>query len=310
MPRAARFQDWIALFILTVFWGSAFLLTEIALRALDPSALVFMRIALGSAFLLVYVLLSGSTLPTSVAGWTSLSIMALLGLVLPFHLVAWAQLVLDSSTTGVLMATMPLIVLVLAHYTIPGSTLTPARIRGFVIGFIGVLFVIGPLDGSELTNNATFFAALGVLGAVVSYALNTIYVRRKTIGNPVGMSAGMLVFGSLLTLPTAIAAQPEVPVPLPALAAAAALGLLSTGLASVLYFRLVQGPGPAFLSLVNYLVPGWAVLLGYFVLGEQPATSTWCGLALILFGVAMSEFGPRLRLIVTRRLVRDVAEKS
>ncbi len=295
MPRRAGTGDWIALLILTVLWGSAFFLNELALRALSPSTLVFGRIALGAAVLLVYLFAFNARLPDTLSGWLSIAVMAFLGLVLPFHLTAWAQLSIDSSTSGVLMAAVPLFVLTLGHFLIPGARLTAPRILGFVSGFIGVLCVIGPDALSGLAENAELMGALAILGAALSYAVNTIYVRRAGTGDPVAMSAGMLILASAMTLPGAASSNLALPVSMTSVLAAAILGLLSTGFASVLYFRLVQGPGPAFVSLVNYLVPGWAVLIGALYLDETLAPTAWLGLALILAGVAMSELGPSIR---------------
>ncbi len=109
------------------------------------------------------------------------------------------------------------------------------------------------------------------------------------------MSAGMLVIGSFLMLPGVVVDAPSLVMPtFAAGAGVAVLGVLSTGVATVLYFRLVQGPGPTFLSFVNYLVPAWAVLAGALILNESLSAWAYAGLALILAGIAISEAGPLL----------------
>lgn len=294
MPRNPLFVDWIALLALTLLWGTAFLFNELALASFPPSVLVAGRIVVATAVLLVFMKASGITLPKSTRAWTPMLIMAVLGNVLPFRLIAWAQQHIDSSLAGILMSVMPLFVLTLAHFFLPGSRLTPFRIVGFVIGFAGVVVVIGPDALGGIGNNMALWGAIAVLGAAFSYSVSSIYARRLGASNPVQLSAGMLLVASLISLPAAGFDLSSVVAPsASAIASLAVLGLLSTGLATLLYFRLVQGPGPAFLSLVNYLVPGCAVIAGALFLGEAVSSSVYVGMALILAGIALSELGER-----------------
>ena len=114
-----------------------------------------------------------------------------------------------------------------------------------------------------------------------------------------------------MSIPIALREQPFFVSPGPsAIAAVLILGLLATGFATLLYFRLVQGPGPAFLSLVNYLVPGWAVLAGILFLGEEPASGIFLGLVLILLGIAIGEFGPRGTQWINERYGRNLMPRQ
>ena len=169
--------------------------------------------------------------------------------------------------------------------------------------------VIGPSALSAAQEVDALIAMLAVLAAAVSYSVNTVYARLRGLRNPAVLSAGMMLLASALTMPRAapgLLAMSAEPSTL-AFLALAALGLLSTGLATVLYFRLVQGPGPAFLSLINYLVPACAVLVGAVVLGESPSAWVYAGLCLILAGIAWSEFGPRELWLLAGRAVKKVA---
>ena len=137
--------------------------------------------------------------------------------------------------------------------------------------------------------------ALSVLWG--TYSINSVYARRLGATDPVQVSAGTLLMTSLLCLPQAVVGMPSLGMPtLSAVAALLALGLLSTGLATIIYFRVVQGPGPTFLSLVSYLVPACAVIVGAVFFDETLDASAYFGLTLILGGIALSELGPRLRL--------------
>lgn len=296
MPRAPGIGDWLWLLVLTALWGTAFMFTEIALRAFPPTVLVFGRIAIAAVVVTGFLLATGSRLPRAGREWLALLIMALTGNVLPFHLISWGQLSVPSSLAGVLMATMPLFVLTLSHFFIPGSRLTGYRVLGFLAGFAGVFVVIGPDALGGLQGNASLFGALAVLAGAVSYAVSAVYARLRGASDPITLSAGMLIAGSLASLPTAAAGAARILSPGPTeIAALVVLGLFSTGYATVIYFRLVKGPGPNFLSFVNYLVPVWAILAGAVVLDEIVTLNVYAGLALILAGIAISELGDRLR---------------
>ncbi|MEM9208357.1 MAG: DMT family transporter, partial [Pseudomonadota bacterium] len=255
MPRAATAGDWIALLVLTAFWGSSFAFTQIALASFPPAVLVFSRVVIAAFVLLVYLRGAGVRLPATARDWVPMGITAVFGNLLPFHLIAWAQQHIDSSTAAILMAMNPLFVLTLAHFLVPGARLNASRIAGFGVGFVGVLLVVGPGHGDDLGSNVTLAGSLAAVGAAMSYAINSVYARRLGPVNPVQLSAGMLIASSLLSLPTALIDTPAIAHVTPSTAAAVGfLGLLSTGVASLLYFRIIQGPGPAFLSLISYLV--------------------------------------------------------
>lgn len=295
MPRAAKFGDWVALLALTVLWGTAFLFNELALASFPPSVLVFGRILIATAFLLAYLRANGTALPPLGRAWIPMLVLALFGNMLPFQLIAWAQQHIDSSLAGILMAVMPLFVLTLAHFFLPGSRLTPYRVAGFCVGFAGVVVIIGPEALGGLRNNASLWGAVAVLGAALSYSVSSIYARRLGAMDPVQLAAGMLLAASLLAFPgAAFEVSAVAPPGATAIVAMAVLGLLSTGLATLIYFRLVQGPGPAFLSTVNYLVPAWAVGAGALFLDESVSPLVYAGMLLILSGIALSELGPRI----------------
>lgn len=296
MPRTPHSGDWLSLLALTALWGSAFLLNELALASFPPSVLVGARIAIAAALIYAYLRLTGDSLPKPGRAWLPMLVLAVFGNVLPFHLIAWAQLHIASSLAGILMAVMPLFVLTLAHFFIPGARLTVYRLAGFVVGFTGVTVVIGPEFLRGLAGNTALLGAIAALGAALSYSISAIYARRLGAGDPVRRSAGMLIVASMLAAPAALVEIPAIAAPsLVSVAALVVLGLLATGFATLLYFRLVQGPGPTFLSFVNYLVPAWAVVAGALFLDESLSLSVFVGLALILSGIALSEFGARAR---------------
>ncbi len=314
MPRAATTNDWFLLACLTILWGSAFMLNEIALAAYPPAVLVGGRLLIASVVLVAVAMARGTSLPRGL--WIPMGIMALLGNYLPFQLVAWGQQHIDSSLAGVLMAGTPVFVLVLAHLFLPGHRLTLYKSAGVLLGLIGVMFVIGPGSIGGFGDSAALLGALAVLLATFSYACNGVYTARIREADPLGLAVGMSLISTMMCVPQLATTVNDIVAPTPAAALSLlALGLLSSGVATIIYFRLVRGPGPAFVSQVAYFMPVWAVFAGAVFLGENIQTSVYLGLGLILSGIAVSEVGPRItRVLAARRtapiIPRTLADES
>ncbi len=314
MPRAATTNDWLMLACLTVLWGSAFMLNEIALASYPPAVLVGGRLLIATVVLVAFALARGSAVPRGL--WIPMGIMAVLGNYLPFQLVAWGQQHIDSSLAGVLMAGTPVFVLVLAHFFLPGNRLTLFKSAGVLLGLVGVLFVIGPNSIGGLGDGAALLGALAVLLATLSYACNGVYAGRLPETDPLGLAVGMSLISTMLCVPQLATSVNDIVSPTPQAALALlALGVLASGIATIIYFKLVRGPGPAFVSQVAYFMPVWAVFAGAVFLGENIQTSVYIGLGLILSGIAVSEGGPRVvRVLTTRRaapiIPRTLADES
>ncbi len=287
----ARGEDWLLLALLVVLWGSAFGLTEIALRLFSPMQIVTGRLWVGALVLLTLLAASGQGLPRSWRIWAYFLSMSVLGNVLPFYLISWGQQEIPSGLTGILMAVMPLVVLVLAHFLVPGEKLNTPKIVGFLMGFCGIVLLTGPSALAGLGGNASeILAQLSVLAGAVCYGLNLIIARRGP-RLPPQLTAGCVLLGSAVLAGAASFAAGD-PLPgrleLAPTAALLSLGLLSTGLATVVYYRVVARAGATFLSLINYLIPVYAVLAGVVFLGEEMAARAVLALVVILTGILVS----------------------
>lgn len=295
-PARPVAADWVLLLALTVMWGSAFALTKAAVAELAPATVVAGRLAVGAGLLLVWWRFGGRHWPRDRRLWLFFVLIALFGNIIPFNLIAWGQQHIDSSLAGLLMAVMPLFTLLLAHVAIPGERLTAARIGGFFVGLIGVTVLLGPdirLDGSAA--GPFLPATLAVLAGALCYALSTILSRLRPASDATTSAAATTAIGALVMLSTwrpgtgvaEVAVSSAGP-----LVAVAALGVFSTALAAVMYFRLIERVGPTFVSQLNYLIPVWAVLLGGVVFGERPAFTDYLAMAIILAGIALSQRSP------------------
>jgi drug/metabolite transporter (DMT)-like permease len=243
-------------------------------------------------------------LPASAAHWRFFVIMAVVGNALPFWLISWGQQHIPSGLAGILMAIMPLTTLVLAHLFLEDERLTGLRVLGFAIGFSGIVILVGPNILLEMRGvSSMLLAELAVVAGAICYAANAIIARRRPPTAPLEAATGVAIAASLLMVPIALAAdQPwQLSLSVPAAISVAFLGIVATGIATVVYFKLISVAGPSFLSLINYLIPIWAVGVGMVALGEQPGWSALAALGLVLSGIALSELKVPRRPDRTRR---------
>jgi drug/metabolite transporter (DMT)-like permease len=290
--RHPDLRDWLWLAILVALWGSAFALISVSLRDFTPLQVVTSRLWIGAAVLMVLMTGRRHRVPRDGRTWVFFLTMAILGNALPFFLIAWGQQAVASGITGILMAIMPLIVLLLAHFFVPGEKMTMPRVVGFALGFVGIVLLIGPaaLGGFE-GQGAAFWSQLAILSGAACYAVNLIVARRAPRRDPVVTAAWVLLLSALLST-GALWIDGDVLPPAPALVplvALVALGVLSTGIATVVYFRIVSRAGATFLSLINYLIPIFAVLTGAVFLSERLPALSLIALVIILAGVIISQ---------------------
>ncbi len=286
--------------ILGLTWGGTFLIIEIALLGLTPFWLAAGRITFGALLTtLVWQLRGGRLFDAPLHGDQKLAlwVIGLLSSAVPFMLLSWGQQFVTSGFAGVSMASVPLIVLPLAHFLVPGERMSLRRFAGFAIGFVGVFILIG---GQALASSGATLelpGRLACVSAAACYAVSSVLMRRLPPVDPVGLSAVLLLIGAVAVLPAAVIV--EGPPPLPdaqTLWAVAFLGLVPTAAANLLRVAVVRTAGPVFMSLVNYQVPVWSVLLGALILSEALPDSLLWALLLILCGVGLSQAGALRRL--------------
>jgi len=289
-----RTQDWLALVALSLMWGTSFLFTKIAVTTLAAPTVVASRLLLGALALLAVGRARRLTVPRSPRLWLHFAILSLFGNTLPFLSITWGQRAIDSGLASLLLAIMPLATLVLAHFFVEGERMTRPKIIGFVIGLVGVAILVGPQhlteiggDGGQLLGQAAV-----TLGALL-YAINAVLARGLPPGDPFVHTAATVSLATLTMAPIGFApgeaafesAGPR------ELFALLWLGGISTAAATILYFRIIAEVGPTFLALINYLIPPIAIVSGALVLGERPSATSLIALAVILAGIALSQWG-------------------
>ncbi len=290
---------WFLLCLLGLIWGTSFLGVALSLEGFGPISVAAIRISLAALILTVFAFLRGDGLPDAGSPlgrriWLHCLGMALFSNAVPFALLSWGQLRVTSGFAGVTMAVVPLLVLPLAHVFVPGERMTWRRSAGFLVGFVGVVFLIRPFGGGAgvEVHRLAQFACIAASGC---YALGSITTRLAPSGPYLSFAAAGLLLASALIVPAALIFEGIPPVPPPqAVAGVLYLGVFPTALATLLLVFVVQTAGPSFLSLVNYMVPVWALLIGAVVLSEPVPPQFLAGLVLILAGLGVSQSGRRI----------------
>ena len=284
-------MNWILLIALASLWGSGFAVTKTAVATMPPEWVMALRLAVAGVVLSSIVYARGRRLPLDRSAWGWFTAIAVIGNNMPFFLVSWGIVHIDSGTAGILMATMPLVAVVLAHFLLPDEPLSATKAAGFILGFAGVAVLIGPehLFGIEARGMA-FWGHVAVIGGAVCYAVTGLIGRRMPSQGVLETAAAASMAGGVLGLVFAGIVSPA------GLAVASAesfmavlvLGLLQTALPSLINFRLLMGAGASFVSYTNYLIPVVALAVGVIFLDETFRPAAVVGMVLILAGIAVS----------------------
>lgn len=261
-------RDWGLLGLLSVLWGGSFFFNGVILRELPPLTLVLLRVALGTIMLLPLLRARKIEFPRGISGWAPFFTMGLFNNVLPFSLIVFGQTYIPSGLASILNATTPLFAVVIMAVT-GDERLQARRVAGVTVGLIGVAILHGDALGFESRQGIGI--ALCLAGAF-SYGIAALVGRRLPQRvPPLGTAAFQMMASSVMMAPVAAVADKPWLLPMPhATTWLAVLGLaaLSTALAYIVFFQILQRSGATNVMLVTLLIPVTAMLLGYLVLGE------------------------------------------
>jgi drug/metabolite transporter (DMT)-like permease len=286
-----RPADRILLLALGCVWGSSFLWTELGLRGFSPVQVVLGRLTVGGIVLLLAVRIVGVRLPRSPGMWGHLAVMAVIANIVPYFLFSWGQEEIPSGLAGVLNASTPLFTLVVASMALREERLGVFKIVGLLIGFGGVVLVVGPWEVDSAAG--PLVRQLACVAAAACYAVGFVYTRRFLTGRGVGpmalAAAQISLAAAILWLLTPFVGRGAPTWSVAPVAGVVILGLGGTGLAYLLFFKLVGAIGATATSLVTYVIPVVAVILGVVVLGEPLRWNLFAGGAVVVLGVGVVE---------------------
>ena len=279
-----RPRDFAGLVLLGTLWGGSFLFIRVAVPALGPFLLAELRVGLAAVALFLFALAAGRV-PEIRHRWRSFLVLGFLNAAVPFSLISAAEIHLTASLAAILNSTTVMFSAIVAAVWI-GDVLTARKAIGIVFGIIGVSVLVGwdplPLSGGVL------LAVAAMLVASLSYALGATYAKRSFSGiPPLGMAIGQLSGAVALLLPLAAVSIPEEAPSFVVALSMLGLALLSTSVAYLIYFRLIENVGPTSTVTVTLLVPVFGLLFGVLLLDEPFGPGTLAGLAIILTSVVL-----------------------
>lgn len=298
-------RDWLLLVLLSLLWGVSFMFMEVALESFPPLTLAALRVGLAGIFLaLLLRARGGKLLPMLRARWKLYCATAALGSALPWALFPWGQQFISSGLASVLNSTTPLFTVLLAAAA-GEEKMRGARVVGVLLGAAGVAVLLAPENANGDGDNA----AKGIWACVVaaaSYGVMYAFFRRRISKfPPLENAAGQLIYATLLLAPVAVVVEgpPTTVGTAPAALSLLGLALLSTAAAYLVFFRLLASAGATNTSLVTFLIPVNATLLGALVLDEQFGPSFFAGAGLIMAALIFADdnIQKKLRALFRRR---------
>lgn len=272
--------------LMTAIWGSSFFFTALALRSFNPFLVVQLRMILAVIVLGIVAAATRRAMPGTLRLWGHFVVLGLISIAMPYTLLTWAQVWVDSSTANVLSSTTPIFVFLFATFVVRSERFQPFRLVGIVVAFAGVvLLTAGSSDGP----GGWFWPAVIVFTSA-QYAVANIYTRTfvSTV-DPIVVAFLQLGFGMLWLAPvtTFTGSWYVTDVDILSLLAVLELGILGSAFAYVLFFYFIRTWGSTATSMNTYLQPAVGVLLGVAVLHERPSVTGWIALGIILAGVLL-----------------------
>ena len=264
---------------LGLLWGIPYLLIKVSVEYLSPEVIIFLRVFLAATILLPVVVKRGY-LRQLKGHWKWVFVFAIVEIAFPFGALTFAEIKLSSSMAGLLIAAVPIVSAIFAWRLGIDDRITGNRVLGLAIGIVGVASLVGlDVTGSEL------FSVALIAITVVGYAMGPIIVSQKLSQAPaLAVIAMAMVINSVIYAPFAFISRPTESVPMNVWLSVAVLGAVCTALTFILFFSLVAEVGPARTTVITYINPAVAVILGVLVLSEPITLGLIIGFPLILLG--------------------------
>ena len=289
--------DTLLLLVLGIMWGTSYAFIKLGVETLPTFTLIATRLAIGLTLLATVVAVAKEPLPRNPRTYLHLAVMGAINIAIPFTLITWAELTVDSAVAAILNGAVPLIVIVLAALTFHDEPITLNRLVGVIVGYVGVVVLVAPglaaaAGGSEFTGE------IALLGSTIAYAVGAVYARRKIKGlRPMIPALFQVFFAFLMVSILALATENPFAVAwnLDAVVAVVWLGLLGSGVAYLIMFRLLSRIVATATSQLAYLLPVVGIITGAVMFGESVDVRILGGTALILGGVTLvnSKYGER-----------------
>ncbi|MBL6448130.1 EamA family transporter [Fulvivirga sp. 29W222] len=285
-----RIKNILLLLVLASMWGPSFLFIKVAVAEIPPITLAATRIVLAAVTLYIVLLISGSRYKKSASFWKHVAITGFFAQSLPFVLISWGEIYIDSALASILNGLTPLFTVILANFLIADEKMNVQKITGTILGFIGLIVLLSPNFTSDI--KASLWGILAMTLAAASYGTGMVYTRIHLKGTPpMHAPAAQLLIASIYMVPFSL--WMDGPLDLAALSfnalgAVMILAVFGTATAYVVYFLIIENTSASFLSMVTYLLPVFGVALGVTFLNESISVETILGAICILAGLMVA----------------------
>ena len=282
------------LVILSAIWGSAFIAIKISLETLNPISVASLRLIVASICLLIFFYYKNYKLNFTKENIYILIGVGIIGNFIPFFLISWAEQYIQSNIAGLLMSIGPIITLVLAHFFTKDDKFTLIKFFSVIVGFVGALFIIDVQALFSLSSDSqiSFIAKIAVILAALGYMISNIMAYNKLEKiNTLTITTFATLFGAITSIPFMIYFEYYSPstISYSSTLSIIYLGVFPTAIAFQFRYYITKKSGPIFLSYVAYLIPAFAVLWGYIILGEKVNPTSLIGILLVLIGVYIGQ---------------------
>ena len=287
-----NFFKWFYFTLLIILFGSAFILIEISLKSFSPVIIAISRVTIAFIVLFIYSLYKNYNFKFVIENFFLLFILALSGTTIPFLFISWAQLTINSSETGILIGFMPIFTIIGSHYFFKYESITPRKLFGFILGFIGLLILL--FNNEEAINiYDNLIAKILVIIASLFYALNALLIKKASNIDVIPLAASVMLISSIQLLTILIFTNStsmfNSEIYTDSIIALLVMSLLSTALATVVYYKIIQNYGANFMSLVNYPIPIFAFFAGVIFLSEKFNLYSVLSLLLVIISIYISQ---------------------
>jgi len=278
----------VQLLILGVLWGSSYLFIKVAVDGVDPFTLVTGRLAIGTLFLYTMMRARGLQLSRDRRLWAHILVMSVVGIIIPQILIAWSEQHVTSSVASILNATTPFFTLIFAAAVFSTERFTTGKLTGLIVGFAGIAVLTG--SGILKVASSSAQGEIALLLSSFGYGIAFAYARRFLKGEPLVLASGQMLLSAVLLVPGMLIFGHPLEMHLNAsrLICWILLGTLSSGVAYILYYKLIAEIGATSASFGTYLIPIVGIFWGWLLLGESVGPRTILGVVMILAGLLIA----------------------
>lgn len=281
------------LIILSAIWGSAFIAIKVSVEFVNPFSIASFRLIIASIFLLIFFFYKKYLIDLSIKDYLLIILIGIIGNILPFFLINWAEQSIQSNTTALLLSVAPIFTIILSPFLTKDDNFTFIKFISIFVGLIGVLFIIGfdtfNIIENQVTNN--LISKMCVIVAALGYVLSSILAYNLKHINTMTLTTFVITAAAVISIPFMIFSEIKYSSSINSISVLSILylGLFPTAIAFQLRFYIISKAGPIFLSYVAYLIPVFGILWGYIFLKEKIDLSILIGVILILLGVFISQ---------------------